>query len=179
MTIKLTRNEILNGLTRLLELCEEESLAVRVQVVGGGAVVLQYNPNRQPTIDVDCLVLGESRDREHFAQLILKVAAEFGWADNWMNHNVGIFWPEMNDDMGWVTILRGGSSQIEVAGPRMLLAMKLRAGRPFRDMPDIDVLLTVTGVNSLTMAEEVFDEYFPYDVMPSRTLAWLREKFAA
>lgn len=177
MTVKLTREEILNGLSRLLELCTTNSVAVRVQVVGGGAIVLKYNPNRQPTIDVDCVVLGESADRARFAELVLAVAAEFGWPDDWMNHKVGIFWPETNDDLGWVTILEEERSRIEVAGPRMLLAMKLRAGRPFRDMPDINVLLGTTRVNSIAAAEEVFDEYFPYDVIPARTMVWLRERF--
>lgn len=177
MTGKLTREEILNGLNRLLELCATNNLAVRVQVVGGGAVALKYNPNRKPTVDVDCVVLGEAADRELFAKLVVAVAAEFGWADDWMNHKVGIFWPETNDDLGWVLILEAGKSQIEVAGPRMLLAMKLRAGRWFRDLPDVDVLLDVVGVESISAAEELFDEYFPYDVIPRRSMEWLRERF--
>jgi len=179
VTIRLTRDEILNGLNRLLELCTAHDLAVRVQVVGGGAIALRYNMNRQPTVDVDCIVLGETSHRERFAQLILDVASEFGWPNDWMNHKVGIFWPETNDNLGWITILVDGASQVEIAGPRMLLAMKLRAGRPLRDVPDIDVLLDHADVHSLVQAEEVFDEYFPYDAMPARTMVWLKARFAS
>ena len=150
---------------------------MRVQIVGGGAVVLRYNEQRQPTVDVDCVVLAESSDRDVFARLVRQVATEFGWADDWMNHKVGIFWPETNEDIGWETILELGGSTIQVAGPRMLLAMKLRAGRPIRDVPDINVLLDHAGVNSVDAAGAVFDEYFPFDVMPARTIAWLKRRF--
>lgn len=176
MTVKFTREQLLHGLNRLLELCENNDLSVRIQVVGGCAVVLQYNQSRQPTVDVDCVVLGESSHRDRFIDLVRTVADDFDWPDDWLNQKVGIFWPETNEDKGWVTILEGGNSRVEVAGPRMLLAMKLRAGRPFRDISDIEVLLGIVGVGTIRAAEEVFDEYFPYDVIPNRTMTWLREK---
>jgi hypothetical protein len=176
MRARLDRSDIQRGLNRLLELCVDSGLDVRVQIVGGGAILLKYNEKRQSTVDVDCVVLGEFEHRQKFAEFVLTVASEFNWPVDWMNHNVGIFWPEVNEDAGWVKILERGASRVEVAGPRMLLAMKLRAGRPVRDMPDIARLLDVVGVNSIVEAEAVFDEYFPYDVMPERTIRWLNER---
>ena len=117
MRTRLDRSDIQRGLNRLLELCVDSGLDVRIQIVGGGAVLLNYNQERQSTVDVDCVVLGEFEHREKFAEFVLAVAGEFNWPVDWMNHKVGIFWPEA-----------------------------------------------------------VFDEYFPYDVMPERTIRWLNER---
>lgn len=57
--------------------------------------------------------------------------------------------------------------------------MKLLAGRGRRDGDDIEQLLGICGFNSIEAVEEIFDRYYPQDVIAPRarrrTEAWLAE----
>lgn len=68
---------------------------------------------------------------------------------------------------------------VTVAPVDLLLAMKLNAARGRRDSTDIDFLCTACGVNSVAAAEEIFDRYFPADVMATRAQAQLVARFEA
>ena len=60
-----------------------------------------------------------------------------------------------------------------------MLAMKMRAGRGSRDRLDINLLVKRCGVSSVAEALELYEEFFPEDPLPDRTLPLLDEAIAA
>ncbi len=66
-----------------------------------------------------------------------------------------------------------------IAGPRLLLAMKLLAGRGRRDQADIDRLLEVLGITSMEDAVAVFDHYYPTEVISKNAVRQLESRFPA
>ena len=56
-----------------------------------------------------------------------------------------------------------------------MLAMKMRAGRGSRDRLDINFLVQRCGVTTVAEALDLYDEYFPEDPLPDRTLPLLDE----
>ena len=67
---------------------------------------------------------------------------------------------------------------VMVAGIRLLLAMKLLAGRGRRDATDIDRLLDACRVTSVKQAQEIFDTYYPTESIPYMALRQREERFA-
>ena len=60
-----------------------------------------------------------------------------------------------------------------------MLAMKMRAGRGSRDHLDINLLVKRSGITTVADALELYEEYFPEDPLPDRTLPLLDEAIAA
>lgn len=55
--------------------------------------------------------------------------------------------------------------------------MKLGAGRGRRDSDDIDALLDTFGINSAAEAIDVFDRYYPNEVIAGPAMRQLRHRF--
>jgi hypothetical protein len=60
-----------------------------------------------------------------------------------------------------------------------MLAMKMRAGRGARDRPDTNFLVKRCGVTSVAEALDLYEEYFPEDPLPDRTIPLLDEAIEA
>jgi hypothetical protein len=69
-----------------------------------------------------------------------------------------------------------GGVTVLYARPRLLLAMKLRAGRGTRDAEDIEGLIEACAIASLAEAEELFDYYYSDEVMAERAMRQIRER---
>ena len=52
-----------------------------------------------------------------------------------------------------------------------MLAMKLRAARPGRDTDDIRHLLPLCKIESIDAAEELYESFYPGDVLSDRAVA--------
>ena len=57
-------------------------------------------------------------------------------------------------------ISQGTSLTVKAAGAKTLLAMKLRASRPFKDVDDIAVLLRACQITSVEQAKAVLEEMY-------------------
>lgn len=66
---------------------------------------------------------------------------------------------------------------MEVASPRALLAMKLNASRPGRDVQDIANLLAICDIHEPNAAEELLNDFFPGDGLPEKALRLLEPIF--
>lgn len=66
---------------------------------------------------------------------------------------------------------------MEVASPRALLAMKLNASRPGRDVQDIANLLAICNVADHDEAEEIYTAYYPGDSLPEEAIRILNPVF--
>lgn len=132
----LTREEIVEALERLGELAQAQGQHIELVAVGGAVMVLAYNA-RQATHDIDVAILSP-REARIVRDLAKKVAAERGWADDWLNDGA----------KGYLVGISAGAvifsaTGIEVRAPTVeqLLAMKLSAWRDDVDISDARRLL--------------------------------------
>jgi hypothetical protein len=70
----------------------------------------------------------------------------------------------------WEKIYQSEGVSFFVTTPEVMLVMKLAASRTGRDDQDIANLLAITGFTTLDRLEELFEEYFPGDVLPQKAL---------
>lgn len=98
--------------------------------------------------------------------VVREMAEERGWPEEWLNNHAGKFIPIARDD--WLPFHSVGNVEIVIAGPHLLLAMKLLSSRIGRDDVDIARLVVVTGVTSEEQAGEVFEAFFPGETLSDR-----------
>jgi hypothetical protein len=101
-----------------------------------------------------------------------------GLGTEWLNDSARQFIPAFKEP-NWQPILKSGNVEIVAADERSMLAMKMRAGRGSRDRLDIKFLVKRCGVTSVAEALDLYDEYFPEDPLPDRTLPLLDEAIEA
>jgi len=168
MSGTLTRDEIIDGIRDLITRLRDAGHTATIQIVGGAAIALTVDGDRQATVDVD----GPITPLEEVKAVARQIAGERDWPADWVNDKAKIFLP---DDMGrspeWVTLYDEDGILVQTASPAMLLAMKLRAveRRGLRDMEDVAVLLAVIGVETADGAEELLNEFFPGEDLSPRT----------
>ena len=113
---------------------------------------------------------------------MLAVAAEIGerrgLGAEWLNNSARQFIPVFKEP-DWQPILKSGNVEIVAADERSMLAMKMRAGRGSRDRLDINFLVKRCGITSVAEALDLYEEYFPEDPLPDRTLPLLDEAIEA
>lgn len=96
-----------------------------------------------------------------------EVAAAHGWPTDWLNTKADHFIP-IATDVGWESLYDDGEVSVWVASAPALLAMKLRASRPGRDDDDIANLLAICGVVDADAASDVYEAYYPGEVLPDK-----------
>ena len=113
---------------------------------------------------------------------VLTVAAEIGErrgiGAEWLNNSASGFIPVFKEP-NWQPIYKSGSVEIVAADERSMLAMKMRAGRGSRDRLDIGFLVKRCGITTVDEALVLYEEFFPEDPIPDRTLPLLDEAIAA
>jgi hypothetical protein len=147
--------EIREALEHLVGELTERGVSARIVIVGGAAMALAYAP-RASTRDVDATY----RPVDEVEAAARVVGERYGYAPGWINDEVAQFSPPGGELEPTVLIEREGVT-ICVAGPRHMLAMKLRAARGRRDETDIEALLDRCGIRTLGAAEALFERYYP------------------
>jgi hypothetical protein len=145
-----------------------------IQVVGGAAVALQVG-REGLTEDIDTLhtpspAIGKAAQRIAFAR---------GWPETWLNDKAKMYDSHFHTDADWELLIEDHGVVVYIAGPRLLLAMKLLAGRGRRDETDIDRLLEALGITSIEDAVAVFDYYYPMEVIKPNAMRQLESRFLA
>ncbi len=158
----LTRDDIIRGLRDVVAEARRTGATGRIHLVGGAALALRYF-ERRVTSDVDASMAPES----DLLKAARTVATRNGWDPDWLNTNATMFVPFAKDPE-WETLYEDERVVIRVASPQALLAMKLNASRRGRDEDDIERLMAICGVLDAEAAEELFEEYFPGEVIPDR-----------
>src|SRR5271156_3958282 len=169
----LNRDEIESALAELAERLNTRNVKAKVYLVGGAVMVLAFDA-RFTTGDIDGAVYPTDD--------VLAVAAEIGerrgLGAEWLNNSAAQFIPVFKEP-NWQPILKSGNVEMVAADERSMLAMKMRAGRGARDRLDIDFLVKRCGITSVAEALELYEEFFPEDPLPDRTLPLLDEAVAA
>jgi hypothetical protein len=93
-----------------------------------------------------------------------------GWPADWLNDQAAMFIPTLGKSVDWEPLLDDTNVSIAVAPIDALLAMKLHAARPGRDLDDIAVLLTLNHIEDTASADELYESFYPGDVLPDRTV---------
>jgi len=174
-------DEIRSALHDLATRLAEQDLTVTIHVVGGAAVALGYHPERQATRDVDAWVNTAAGTHPAVIEAAARLAIDRGWPDGWLNEDVVMFIPESVGGLGdpaWRPFLAVDDVSIVLAQPRLLFAMKLRAARGRRDLPDLAVLAAPAGIGNVNAAVHLYDEYYPDDELKPAAREWLRVFFA-
>ena len=169
----LNRDEIESALAELADQLNVRNVKAKIYLVGGAVMVLAFD-TRFTTGDIDASI--------HPTDDVLAAAAEIGerrgLGAEWLNNSAQQFIPVFKEP-NWQPILKSGNVEIVAADERSMLAMKLRAGRGSRDRLDINFLVKRCGVTSVAEALELYEEFFPEDPLPDRTLPLLDEAIAA
>lgn len=165
MAQSLSREDILVGLKELAENLNIRGISVDVFIIGGAALVLRYF-DRRLTSDVDLREVNFDLIRPSAEA----VADKQGWEPDWINSAATQFVPSLGKNVTWETVYEHKGVSFKVTTPEVMLVMKLAASRTGRDDHDIANLLAITGLSTLTELEELFEEYFPGDVLPQKAL---------
>jgi hypothetical protein len=138
--LELSRADIVELFTELGARLHARGVHGDVYLVGGAAIALQLD-TRRSTRDVDAVFAPPGDVREVAGE----IAAERGLPTGWLNSSAAAFLPE-RERVGPVLLDVPGLS-VAVAPAEHLLAMKLAAGRPGRDLDDIATLLDHLGID--------------------------------
>jgi hypothetical protein len=137
----INRQQIIDGLTRLGELALEHRLEVKLGVVGGAVMVLEYGM-REVTHDVDVIILAPGNiwaaTRRTVLELAEAVAAEKGWPGDWLNDKVDKVVDQILDAH---IIFEAPGIEVYAPSTAQMLALKLSAWRGEIDIRDAAYLL--------------------------------------
>ncbi|MEI9907586.1 MAG: DUF6036 family nucleotidyltransferase [Actinomycetota bacterium] len=150
----------------------EKNVSAGIRIIGGAAISLCYF-ERRTTSDIDADIL----PLEPVLEVALEVAIEEGWPQDWLNNAASGYIPFVSEATKWIKIFDDGSVTISVADVRTLLAMKLNASRPGRDVQDIANLLSLSGITTLEEVDEMMDEFYLGDGLSEQALRILRPIF--
>ncbi len=137
-----------------------EGAHAKLSVAGGAAMVLAFE-SRDSTRDSTPIAYPS----EEVLLAARAIAARRELHDDWLNDSFAAWLPD--DPLAeWSVAGTYGNLEVFVASPEMLLALKLRASRGQRDRADIAFLFRWLGIRSEQAALDVFDRFFPDDVLP-------------
>ena len=178
MRLSLNRADLLEALQELIRELRARNVSGEIRIVGGAALALSYF-ERDVTQDIDVINV-RGGDNEAVAEAALSVASKLDLNDNWLNFEVTQVdaLPTLGKEVEWHTIFSSEKITIQVASAEALLAMKLRANRPGRDVNDIRALLALVGITNVANAETLYESFYPGDVLSDRAIRILENLFA-
>lgn len=142
----------------------EEGISGTISLVGGAAISLSYLHDREATTDIDALLPSDLR----ISEIIAEMAVEENLDENWINDAAKAYVP-FETEQQWVDLYRVGGVLVRIATAELLLAMKLRADRGFRDRPDIEGLIKLCGVTSISEIENLYGGIHHQEVIQEKT----------
>jgi hypothetical protein len=178
MKLSLNRADLLEALQELIHALRARNVSGEIRIVGGAALSLSYF-ERDVTQDIDVMNV-QGGENEAVAEAARSVASRLDLNDNWLNFEVTRIdaLPTLGREVEWHTIFSSAEITIQVASAETLLAMKLRANRPGRDVNDIRALLALVGITDVASAETLYESFYPGDVLPDRAVQILDNLFA-
>jgi hypothetical protein len=178
MKLSLTRADLLEALQELIHELRARNVSGEIRIVGGAALSLSYF-ERDVTQDIDLMNV-RGGNKEAVAEAARSVASRLDLNDNWLNFEVTQIdaLPTLGREVEWHTIFSSAQITIQVASAQALLAMKLRANRPGRDVNDIRALLALVGITDVASAETLYESFYPGDALPDRAIQILDNLFA-
>jgi len=153
MSELLNREQAIELLGELARRLHARGLEAEIYVVGGTAMALAYDRARV-TRDIDAVASP--------AQVVDEIAAQMAEDDidlspGWFNQQVATLLPR-EFDADQIEALSWPGLTVNIASPRRLLAMKVRAGRSDRDLVDIYVLCQILELTDIDQVLGICNE---------------------
>lgn len=161
---RFTREEVREHLEDLADGLTGAGVEVHILLVGGAALSFYYDRD-QGTTDVD----GAGHPREVVLAHATALAEEKGFRPDWFNEAATGFFP--HEEIARHLVIERGTVRVEVAEPEVLLAMKLRACRPQKDLADLAFLLRRCDVRTVDEAVGWLERYYPEEELSERDKA--------
>jgi hypothetical protein len=160
-----SREEIIEGLTRLGELAQVRGLHIELTLMGGAVMVLAFQA-RAATRDVDVFIRAP-REARLVRELARQVASERDWNEDWLNDGAKGYLVGVSDGM---ILLNSPGLQARAPALEQLLAMKLSAWRDDVDIGDARRLLQelASGQNQDTIWQKVEPFLVPGDELKAQ-----------
>ena len=158
----LSPDDVLMGLEALVDELVRRGASSHIRIVGGAAVMIQAG-RESLSRDIDALYSASST----IDGAIASVARELHWPETWLNDAVKMYASNYDDADDWEVHIDRAGVIVSIATCRLLLAMKLLAGR-YRDIEDISLLLSACDITERQAAVDVFDHYYPTESMKPR-----------
>ncbi|MDA8063748.1 MAG: hypothetical protein M0T80_15190 [Actinomycetota bacterium] len=152
------KDTVMALMSELAEAMAADGIGAKIVIVGGGALCFVYD--RQTTTDVDAAIY----PKEAIAPYAAEIARRHDLRPDWLNDKAVGFFP--HDDPVTIPVIAVGDVTVERVDTDVLLAMKLRACRPRKDLFDLAILLRRHDIRSLAEAEAWLDLARP--VLPRR-----------
>lgn len=171
MVVTFDRDDLAGALGELTDELAAQGVSASILIVGGAALSLNFGRDGTTT-DVDALY----RSNPRVEAAVSAIAGHRGWPKTWLNDKMKGYMSHYETVDDW-TVLLQREQVVRVANAQMLLAMKLHAARGRRDSGDIDLLLDECAITSVTEAQELFDRYYPEEILKERALGQLRARF--
>lgn len=149
------KDKVMALMSELAEAMAADGIGAKIVIVGGGALCFVYD--RQATTDVDAAIY----PKEAIAPYAAEIARRHDLRPDWLNDKAVGFFP--HDDPVTIPVIAVGDVTVERVDTDVLLAMKLRACRPRKDLFDLAILLRRHDIRSLAEAEAWLDRFFPED----------------
>lgn len=165
----LTRARAIELLDRLNAELGKTGATAELYVVGGAAMMLEYDGGRR-TVDIDDTVQENAFDVQAAAEAISKDESDIDI--DWLNdhaYHMG-YLPTASDEEARNSY-QGTHPKVQCASPKRMLAMKMYAGRK-EDASDLMKLMTLTGVSTMDEAMKVFESAFPGTELPEPAESW-------
>jgi hypothetical protein len=167
----LSKSDILEGLRILDEKARAAGQLIDLSIYGGAALAIAFDM-RQATRDVDAVVNGSP---DFLRAVVVEVAAEKGWPDDWLNDGVKGF-RSANERMSLLESFQGsaeGGLRVSLPAPEYLFAMKCMAMRPegvegSRDISDIEGLARICSIKSAAQALDLVESFYPSKLIPPK-----------
>lgn len=173
-----TREDLIGALRDLIAELRSSGEVTGIRLVGGAALALRYF-DRRTTNDIDSLHVAPGSEEAVLAAAG-RVGDRRGWDDGWFNFAVerSSSVPTFGRSVEWETIHDRDGIVVQVASKEALLAMKLHANRPGRDVDDIRSLLVLCDITSLDQAEELYEDFYPGDGLTDRAMGMVERILA-
>lgn len=155
------------------ELVRRGVLEAKLWACGGVVMVLEIG-SRDSTGDVDAAVW----PRQEVLEASKAIAGRLGLREDWLNDKASAFYPDHADQFWRQPRRRYGGVEVHLADDRMMLALKLRAGRGRLDRPDVVVLLDRLGISEPEQALAIFAALYPNDALSETGWATLESALA-
>jgi hypothetical protein len=164
-------------MSRLFERLDQELAATGAKgelYLVGGAVMCLVFAARESTKDLD----GFFKPVRVVREAALKIAADLGLDDDWLNDAVKGY---LSTNADFDDYLELPNLRVLTASPEYLLAMKclaMRLGEEFHDEQDVRFLLRYLNITRYEAAVEVVARYYPVERVPQKALYALEEMLA-
>ncbi|MDR1856306.1 MAG: hypothetical protein LBR22_04005 [Desulfovibrio sp.] len=166
--VKLTRESMRTGLSRLDEIAKAGGRRIELVIYGSGAIILTCDTFQRTTKDIDATYNND----EFIKNAINRIAEEFGFDERWLNNAIQPFHPPtfgiVPSDM-FVPDENGCGLVVKFASKELLVAMKCMAfDDPFRrhDFDDLEYLIRHLGLTSVDEVLKIVRTYYPDDPLP-------------